>query len=177
MLSFEGGATVEINALAKEILAVPNIDGLTLSGGEPMSQAAELARLIDRLRETRDLSVLSYTGYTLEELRMSGTSAQKALLDRLDIVIDGLYVRERHTDLRWRGSDNQRVHLLTPRHRNLAGELAQRGTWIEFELGADGSVRWMGIPPVGFRAAVPRALEQLGIEIQIERGLSHEWFT
>ena len=120
-LPFDGGETVEIDALAAELLALPNLDGLTLSGGEPMSQPVALARLIDRLRDSRDLSVLSYTGYTLGELRRSGTFAQRELLDRLDVLIDGLYIRERHTQLRWRGSDNQQVHFLTPRHKDLRG--------------------------------------------------------
>jgi anaerobic ribonucleoside-triphosphate reductase activating protein len=169
-LPFEGGAVVEVDTLADELLTLPGIDGLTLSGGEPMAQPLALVRLIDRIRASRDLSVLSYTGYTLEHIRQSGTHSQRALLDRLDVLIDGPYVRERHTDLRWRGSDNQRVHYLTARHQELKGMENERGAWIEFELGGDGSLRWMGIPPVGFRESLPKALAEIGIDLRLEEG-------
>ena len=176
-LPFKGGTVVEVDELANELLALPAIDGLTLSGGEPMAQPLALARLIDRLRASRDLSVLSYTGYTLDHLRRAGTAAQRSLLDRLDVLIDGLYVREWHTNLRWRGSDNQRIHYLTARHRDLKGVEDERGAWIEFELGSDGSLRWMGIPPVGFREAIPKALAALGIDLTLEEGGHHEWLA
>jgi anaerobic ribonucleoside-triphosphate reductase activating protein len=164
-LPFAGGEEVEVDAIARELAALPDIKGLTLSGGEPMAQAGALCRLIDSIRAARDLSFLCYTGYTLKYLRRSGSAAQRDLLARLDVLIDGLYLREQHTDLRWRGSDNQRVVFLTPRYRHLAPCLDDRGVWVEFELGNDGSLRWMGIPPAGFRDAVPLALARLGIDL------------
>jgi anaerobic ribonucleoside-triphosphate reductase activating protein len=82
------------------------------------------------------------------------------------VLIDGPFVQERHTDLRWRGSDNQRVWFLSPRYQNLAAMAEERGTWIEFEVD-DGTLRWMGIPPPGFREALPRALERLGIGLRV----------
>lgn len=55
--------------LAAELLADPQVTGFTLSGGEPMSQAAGLARLVRRARLLRDVSVVCFTGYRLERLR------------------------------------------------------------------------------------------------------------
>jgi anaerobic ribonucleoside-triphosphate reductase activating protein len=173
-LPFAGGEEVDVEALARELTDDPGIEGVTFSGGEPMAQAPALCRLIDRLRDARDLSILSYTGYTLEALRRSGTPAQRALLDRLDILIDGPFLRERQTDLRWRGSDNQRVHLLTPRHRGLHASIEERGIWIEFEVSADGAIHWMGIPPPGFGETVPRALRRLGVLVQAWEGTADE---
>jgi anaerobic ribonucleoside-triphosphate reductase activating protein len=163
-LSFEGGELVSVARLADELAALPRIDGITFSGGEPMSQAGALVRLIDSLRRRRDYSYLCYTGFTRMHLERAGTADQRALLDRLDMLIDGPFVKERQTDLRWRGSDNQVVHFLSPRHLDQAERVNDRGTWIEFDLARDG-LQWMGIPPKGFRERIPAAFLELGIEL------------
>jgi anaerobic ribonucleoside-triphosphate reductase activating protein len=173
-LPFEGGEEVDVEAIARELAEDLGIEGVTFSGGEPMAQAPALCRLIDRVRAARDLSFLSYTGFTLEALRRSGTAAQRALLDRLDVLIDGPFLHERQTDLRWRGSDNQRVHFLTPRHRHLAASAEERGAWIEFEVSADGAVHWMGIPTPGFREAIPEALRRHGIMVRPDEDSADE---
>jgi anaerobic ribonucleoside-triphosphate reductase activating protein len=164
-LPFAGGTAVAVADLARELAALPDVEGVTLSGGEPTSQSAALCNLIDRTRALRDLSFLSYSGFTLEHLRRRGTPAQHELLRRLDVLIDGPYVEARHTDLRWRGSDNQRVHFLSDRYRHLADAVWERGTWLEAEQGPDGSVQWVGIPPPGFRAAFERQLSAIGIHL------------
>lgn len=165
-LRFAGGSVHDPEELGDQLAALPDIDGVTFSGGEPTAQAAALCRLIDRVRATRNLSFLSYTGQTIEHLRERGTDAQRELLARLDVLIDGPYVAARHTDKRWRGSDNQRVLFLTDRHRDWANRLDDRGTWIEFEA-ADDAVAWMGIPPVGFREAFETAMEQRGVRLTV----------
>ncbi|OJW24965.1 MAG: hypothetical protein BGO49_07670 [Planctomycetales bacterium 71-10] len=168
-LPFSGGVAYPVAELAGRIVADNDIDGVTFSGGEPMSQAAGLCELVDRIRAVRDLSFMSYTGFTLEQLRSRGTRSQRALLERLDILVDGPYVRARHTDLIWRGSDNQRVILLTERHRSLEEKLDERGTWIEFEVHA-GGVAWMGIPRPGFRKDFEELMRAQGINLSPEGG-------
>lgn len=160
-----GGTDVRVTDLADRIVGLPGIEGVTFSGGEPFAQPTPLARLADAVRAA-GLSVMSYTGYTLETLAAAGTPAQHDLLRRLDVLVDGPYVAARHTDKRWRGSDNQRVLFLTPRHRDWADRVNDCGRWLEFEVESDG-VGWMGIPPPGFRAAfesaLDRSLEQLTV--------------
>ena len=169
MLPFHGGHEVEIDALADELASLPDIEGVTFSGGEPFSQALALSMLIDRIRSRREMSYMSYTGYTLEDLEERGMPAQRSLLSRLDILVDGPYVASRHTDLRWRGSDNQRVVFISDRYRHLKPRLAERGYALEFEFPADGSVQWMGIPPRYFRADLQSSLAALGIELAPEQ--------
>ncbi|GFJ85694.1 4Fe-4S single cluster domain-containing protein [Phytohabitans houttuyneae] len=111
----EGGSWLPVAELAERIVHEA-VDGLTLSGGEPFDQAGAAADLVRRVRARRDMSVLSYTGYTLSHLRRHGTPDQHALLDALDLLVDGPYLRAKHADLRWRASTNQRVHHLTGRH-------------------------------------------------------------
>ena len=158
----DGGREATIASLAEWLLAIPDIDGLTLSGGEPMEQAAALAELIEQVAGHRDLTTWCYTGYTLEQLVAEGNEDRLRLLALLDVLVDGPYVEDRHTDLLWRGSDNQRILPLTPRGRTLVPDSAERGSPIEVVVEDDGFLV-MGIPPRGFREGLERALTTRGI--------------
>ncbi|MEV7215783.1 4Fe-4S single cluster domain-containing protein [Kitasatospora cineracea] len=152
------------------LAALPGIEGVTLSGGEPFAQAEALVELLDRLRERRpELSAMAYSGFRLPVLRR-GTAGQRALLDRLDLLVDGPYVAALHADLRWRGSSNQRIHALTPRY---AGVLAEpdTGAGLQLSVGLDGAVSWAGVPAVpGFRAELERRLAADGFELRTVPG-------
>lgn len=167
-LPFAGGEVVEVSRLASDIISLPGIEGLTFSGGEPMSQAAALTELLDIVHAHRDLSVVCYTGFPLGHLRSVGTPVQRELMKRVDILIDGPYLRQRHTTLRWRGSDNQQLHFLSPRYAHLAHIVQERGAWIEFELDEQDTLHWMGIPPLGFRAALEKQLDRIGVPMYVE---------
>jgi anaerobic ribonucleoside-triphosphate reductase activating protein len=161
-LPFAGGERRSVYELAAWLGALPaEITGVTFSGGEPMAQAGALAELVDVIRERRDWSVMSYSGFTLEHLRWHGDAAQNRLLDRLDVLVDGPYLADRHADLLWRGSDNQRIHLLTDRH----WMPADRSAGIELLTGAD-DVMWIGVPPVpGFRGRFEQAMREQGVDL------------
>jgi len=166
-----GGTPEQVDDLAVQLCALQEIEGITFSGGEPLAQAPALCALIDSIRERRpDVTFMSYTGYRIEHLQSRGTREQKNLLSKLDILVDGPYVREQHTDLRWRGSSNQRVLFLSSRYSRLTDTLKERDTSIEFEFGADGSLHWMGIPPEGFRDAFEHEMNQRGIELTQSEG-------
>lgn len=161
-LPFEGGERWSVPVLAGWLGALPtDVTGLTLSGGEPMAQAEALADLVDLIRADRDWSVMAFSGFTLGRLRRSGDEGQRALLAKLDILVDGPYIEARHADLLWRGSDNQRVHYLTGRHRAAADD---RGAGVEVTVDR-GSLHWIGVPPVpGFRAQFESAMSAQGVE-------------
>jgi len=83
--------------------------GLTFSGGEPFLQAAELAEVAQAARQL-GWDVVTYTGFTYEELIADNNDGVKALLAASDILIDGKYIHElRNTKLQFRGSSNQRI--------------------------------------------------------------------
>lgn len=156
-IPFSGGQPVSVEALAEQVAVAP-VDGLTLSGGEPFAQPAAVCRLVERVRARRDLSVLCYTGYTVGWLRRRGSADQHRLLACLDLLIDGPYMASRHGDLLWRGSSNQRIHLLSDRHRDLFGR-PDRGCGLQLEVTVNGAVHWLGVPPVpGFRQDLQDAL-------------------
>jgi anaerobic ribonucleoside-triphosphate reductase activating protein len=99
---------------------------------------------------------MCYTGYRLEELREAG---QLALLERVDLLIDGPYLAAEHADLLWRGSANQRLIALTPRYRSCLPEAPEdRGVGLEFRLLPGGRLGFSGVPPwPGYREHLLRA--------------------
>ncbi|HLJ56760.1 MAG TPA: 4Fe-4S single cluster domain-containing protein [Chthonomonadaceae bacterium] len=162
------GDRVPIGELVDWISEQPGIEGITLSGGEPMEQAGPLAELIDRVRRAADLGVVCYTGHTLETLRKAGRPDRLALLDRCDLLIDGVYIESRHADLRWRGSANQRLIPLTDRYRAeieriRAGE--DRTAGMEFFVDDRGAFGFAGVPHrAGFRAEFEARLAGSGVK-------------
>ncbi len=91
------------------------VRAVTVSGGEPFQQADALAGLLRLLRARGVEDVWVYTGYRYETLR----EHHPWLSELIDVLIDGPYRADQPTDLIWRGSANQRLHLLTPRARTL----------------------------------------------------------
>ena len=96
----------------EDILAIvrsnPLCRGVTFSGGEPFAQGEAFAKLAKLLKEHR-YEVASYSGYTFEQL-LTGTPGQKALLEAIDVLIDGPFLlEERSLELSFRGSRNQRI--------------------------------------------------------------------
>ena len=116
MFAAEGGTLHDTEALSRAILAQPGLEGVSLLGGEPFEQAEALADLAARVR-AGGLSVMIYTGYTLEELRARKDPATDALLARTDLLVDGRFEKALYeTGRRWIGSKNQVLHFLTDRY-------------------------------------------------------------
>ena len=147
--SIDGGEWVTVEELAARIDAIPGVGGVTFSGGEPFLQAAALSRLVDLLRRRRPgLSTMSYSGYRVEWLRDKGSPGQRGLLERLDLLVDGPYVKRLHAALRWRGSRNQRLHALSPRHRHDVEDGSDEPAGIELSLDEELGLEWVGVPPI-----------------------------
>ena len=105
---FGCGTDMEEETLLEIVQSNPLCRGVTFSGGEPFAQAAGFARLARLLKE-RGYEVASYTGFTFEEL-LAGSEEQKALLETIDILIDGPFLlAERSLEVPFRGSKNQRI--------------------------------------------------------------------
>ena len=102
-------------SLIRDLAAAHPVDGFTITGGEPMDQAEELAELLDLLRPV-STDVLIYTGWRIEELRDRRDPATDRVLASAAILIDGAYVEELNDGSVLRGSSNQRVHCLNPEY-------------------------------------------------------------
>jgi anaerobic ribonucleoside-triphosphate reductase activating protein len=120
MLSFTGGTTMslfDVVAQIEEAVRTQDVEGITLLGGEPIAHAAGAAAVAQAMRE-RGLSVMVFSGYTLEEAQQLSDPAVVELLTLTDILVDGPYLRDQpETRRRWIGSANQRIHFLSDRYR------------------------------------------------------------
>lgn len=149
----EGGREVDPADLAATLLAQPGITGFTFSGGEPMSQAAALARVITIARQQRDLTLICFTGYRLAELRARPPGPGVAgLLAQTDVLIDGRYVAARNDGLGLRGSANQQVHFLTGRLEHARAELTGGRRRTEIRIRSR-SALLVGVPGRGVSEA------------------------
>jgi anaerobic ribonucleoside-triphosphate reductase activating protein len=118
MLPFEGGKPTPLSDVLRQLdeAAADGVEGITLMGGEPTSHAAGAAALARETR-ARGMSVMFFSGFTIEELRARRDPDIDALLEHTDILVDGPYDRERPDhERRWIGSTNQRIHFLTDRY-------------------------------------------------------------
>ena len=144
--------------LADYILSIPNTEGITVSGGEPMLQAAALSELFTYLRQQRDISIISFTGFTLEQLQAKSDPAINHILSLIDVLIDGQYIPELNDNKGWRGSSNQIVHFLTSRHLPEANLFLERKRDVEIHLREE-SALMVGVPPDSFSALFQKAVE------------------
>jgi anaerobic ribonucleoside-triphosphate reductase activating protein len=179
--ALDAGEAVTVVSLAEWVLTQPQIEGLTISGGEPFLQAASLCYLIDHIKSQRDLGVLCYTGYTHSHLSSRGTADQKALLSRLDLLIDGAYIAGQHKSLLWRGSANQNILQLSDRYAAyLEKSLAADGdlsVGIEVTLDEQGGIGYAGVPAIPqFRENFIKGMKARGIRLalQLEQKVDEE---
>ena len=109
--SFQDGEIVKISNILKYIDENPLIQGVTFSGGEPLCQVKPFLSLAKEVKN-RNLHLLIYTGYTIEELeiRMKKEHELEELLRTADHLIEGRFVQKlRNLSLLYRGSSNQRI--------------------------------------------------------------------
>ena len=98
---------VDIEEILKEIDENPLLDGVTLSGGEPMLQVEALIELSKEIKK-RNLNIVLYSGYTYEQI--INDVNKKRLLELCDMLVDGKFeLEKRSLSLLYRGSSNQRL--------------------------------------------------------------------
>lgn len=107
---FSKGKWVSIDDIIKDINSNPLLTGITLSGGEPFAQTAELINLCKNLDRSK-LDIWIYSGYTINQLISDNNPNQKENLELLslcDVLIDGPFILEqRDLTLKFKGSRNQ----------------------------------------------------------------------
>lgn len=113
--SLLGGTFLSVGELMTEVAASSSrIEGLTLTGGEPLQQQVPLLELLKRMKNETRLSVVVLTGHSWDEARTL-TKASR-LLEYVDVLIAGRYVRAKHTASGLIGSSNKTIHFLTDRY-------------------------------------------------------------
>jgi anaerobic ribonucleoside-triphosphate reductase activating protein len=143
-----GGRTVTLAELIDELTRAARagtLEGLSLSGGEPLQQAEAARALLDAARAL-GLSTLAFSGYTLDEIRDRPGGPE--VLARLDVLIDGRYVARDRLATGLRGSANQRIQLLTARYTRADVEASPVA---EIRIGPTGEVILTGVDPLRLR--------------------------
>jgi anaerobic ribonucleoside-triphosphate reductase activating protein len=160
MLPFAGGRTMDLSEVLEAIdgAVEEGIEGITLLGGEPMAHAKSAAPLARQV-QARNLSVMVFTGFTLEQLQENEDPTVHDLLAHTDILVDGPYRRDMpDTRRRWIGSANQRVFFLSSRYRAddprwmLPNTLEIRLSGLELRINGFPAKQAVGIWPRGLRA-------------------------
>lgn len=89
------------------LLDNPNIEGLSILGGDPFEEenrraVYEICKLVKFLRPNKTIWV--WTGYLFENLK------ELPVMKYMDVLVDGRFEEDKKDlRLKWRGSSNQRV--------------------------------------------------------------------
>jgi len=161
-----GGQWVDPLELAHAILARQDIEGITVSGGEPTEQAAAVAQLLARVKAAGK-NTWVYSGYTLEELLDRHDPATDEMLSLTDVLVDGRYDIKQAGSYPLRGSANQRIiHLTNAIPPSRVSQEAS--SQIEIRLDNQGHLVLIGIPPPGLLAHFHDALSIRGLVVSEE---------
>lgn len=147
-LQGEGGSWCSTGKMAEYFLSQPQIEGITISGGEPFLQADALAEMGKLIRQKKDLGIIVYSGMYLAEIKRLAErkNSVKEFLSQIDLLIDGRYEKELDDGRRAVGSSNQTVHHLTARYEKEASDYYKKeGRQTEIIL-AGKKMQLIGVP-------------------------------
>lgn len=145
-----GGPGVPVESVVEAAAAwAAEADGLTVSGGEPFDQPDALLELLRRLRPRLrpEADVLVYTGHPRERVERHLARAHPLI----DALISDPFVAAAPQTLWLRGSDNQRLHRLTPlgRARYRDRPRGPEDDRLDLMHDEDGTVWMAGLPRRG----------------------------
>lgn len=145
----------------------PELDGATISGGEPFDQAEGFTALLAGLRSLgaayhRPFDLLAYSGRTITHLRRR----HQPILDLLDAVVPEPYRDDLGQGGAWRGSANQPLVGLTDlgreRYDAVGDEPPERP---QFQVAVDDEHIWyIGVPRRGDLERVVARAAARGVE-------------
>ncbi|MFH0821865.1 MAG: 4Fe-4S single cluster domain-containing protein [Pseudomonadota bacterium] len=141
------GTEVSIGSLLDLVLIRRNVlDGITLTGGEPLEQAEGLLCLVLGIRRSTRLSIVLFSGMERGEIERMTYGSE--ILRNVDVLIDGSFVHELRRTSGLRASSNQTIHLLTGRYRLAEFDPTPPA---EVLISPDGSISVSGIDPPTMR--------------------------
>jgi anaerobic ribonucleoside-triphosphate reductase activating protein len=95
-----------------ELIKNFEVDGITISGGDPLEQEDELLELLMLLSTMRlRKGVILFSGFTRAEI--SSSPIREACLKYIDVLIDGRYEKNLKVDFSLRGSSNQEFYFFS----------------------------------------------------------------
>ena len=95
-----------------EVIKNFEVDGVTISGGDPLEQEVELLEFLFLLKEIKlPNGIILFTGFSRNEIREN--PIREKCLEYIDVLIDGRYIDEKRISSNLAGSSNQEFYFLT----------------------------------------------------------------
>ena len=139
------GKKIEAKELADQLLCLNGIEGITISGGEPLQQPEALMELLEQIKGRSGLSVIIFSGFDRQEIEKFPNAPR--LFQLIDAIIAGRYKEEQRLGSGLRGSDNQEIILCTPKYKLADFDNIPP---TELVINADGSITISGVDPPKF---------------------------
>jgi anaerobic ribonucleoside-triphosphate reductase activating protein len=121
-------------------------EGITISGGEPFDQPEALIHLLAQIRSTTSIDIFVYSGHPFEKIALTVEKCQGTI----DALISDPYDENASQTLALRGSDNQRLHFLTPlgetRFRPFERALKSSDKTFDIMFDEAGTIWLAGVP-------------------------------
>ena len=161
--SQDAGELIEVDELVSSCrqMTNDNVEGITITGGEPFEQPEGLASLLAALevwRSVKQFDILCYSGFCLKFLENQHAS----LLSRLDALIPEPFKEDLTMSLPWRGSENQPLVILSPLVRERYTKTPPVTKSMQVAI-TDGEIWFIGIPDRGDMAHIQRATRHQGL--------------
>ena len=143
-------------------LPLDEMDGVTISGGEPFEQPEALLCLLTGLREiafAQPIDILCYSGFAWKRI----VRRHPEIISRLDAVIAEPFIQRLPTQ-RLRGSANQKLHTLSALGEERYGTLPQATNELQI-VATDGEIRVLGIPERGDMDQLRKRMADFGVVV------------
>lgn len=105
---FSGGYEKSTENIISEVIKDHDLDGVTITGGEPLDQYKNTLELCKKLSAFK--SIFLTTGYTEKQIYKKGYSD---ILNHIDIICMGPFEEDKICKREWRGSSNQIIKFIT----------------------------------------------------------------
>ena len=132
------------------------VDGITISGGDPLEQEDELLELLMLLSSIRfKKGIILFSGFTRAEI--SSNPIREQCLKYIDVLIDGRYEKNLKVDFSLRGSSNQEFYFFS---NKISSDELHFDQEIEISL-LEGDIMMTGFPNIS-----RKILKELGVNLK-----------
>ncbi len=132
------------------------VDGITISGGDPLEQEDELLELLMLLSSIRlRKGIILFSGFTRAEI--SSSPIREACLKYIDVLIDGRYEKNLKLDFSLRGSSNQEFYFFS---NKISRDELHFDQEIEISY-LEGDIMMTGFPKIS-----RKILKELGVNLK-----------
>lgn len=139
----DGGEWRDVREIVDQVLQLaPEIEGVTLSGGEPLQQIDAVLALLQIIHSETQLSTLLFTGFTFEEIKRM--PRHQDLLHCLDVLLAGRYDQTQRHARGLIASANKQAIFLSNRYSQADLNAVPEA---EIIVQPDGTVLLSGIEP------------------------------